>query len=187
MSRIGKSVISAALAAGLCATVSASAAKAQNLQADRYVFCSFRPQAASCQAVYQQALRDQSPGASAVKAAFDGYGRYVAHATGSLTEADKQFLTTNAVRLPELTPQDQAGLHAVINDPALAKDADARRIAVNNFISRAVQAEQYCNFNDCNLGELIAAASPPQTRSKEFLAGFSQSGSLEASRLLSSS
>ncbi len=148
MSRISRNFAYAF--AALCAAAGTASAGTQGGITDRYVFCSFRPQAPSCGPVYRQALQDQSPAAAAVKAAYDGYGRYVVNAKGALTADDRQFLAASAIRLPDLTPQDQAGLHAVINDPALSKDAEAKRVAVNNFLSRAVQAELYCGFNSCN-------------------------------------
>ena len=104
----------------ICAGAMAPDALAQNANADRYVLCTFRPQANVCGDVYKQALTDSSPGADAVKAAFDGYGRYVRNASGGLTDDDKRYLSENGIRLPpDLTPEDQAGLHTVLNDPAL--------------------------------------------------------------------
>ena len=56
----------------------------------------------------------------------------------------------NQIELPlDLNAQDLGGLHNVINDPAL-KDGDAKVIAVQNFLSRAVQAELYCGLNGCS-------------------------------------
>jgi hypothetical protein len=139
------------LPATFCALTSSTMAHAQTNPTDQYIYCTFRPQAASCDAIYRLALRDPSPSAQSVKAAFEGYGRYVRNARGTLSEDDRGYLKTNGITLPpDLTAEDQAGLHAVINDSVLAKDADARRLAVNNFLSRAVQAELYCSFNSCN-------------------------------------
>jgi hypothetical protein len=165
MLSLRKSILGAAIAV-ICTTATAQAVLAQGASDDRYTLCAFRPQAPSCEAVYQQALHDQSPVASSVKAAFEGYGRYVRNANGALTDNDRQYLAANGIRLPDLTSEDQAGLHAVLNDPALQKDADARRIAVNNFLGHAVQAELYCGFNSCKDIERMATAeaSASETR-----------------------
>lgn len=151
-------ILAGATIAGSCATVAVPVAFAQSTEMDRYVLCTFRPQASACEAVYKQALHDDTPAAGAVKAAFEGYGRYVRNANGALTEDDRRYLAANDIRLPDLTPEDQAGLHAVLNDPGLQKDANERRVAVNNFLGRAVQAELYCGFNSCNDSERMATA-----------------------------
>jgi len=112
-----------------------------------YVLCSFYPKPGACERVYQQAMRDNSIASQAVRAEYTGYVRYL-HGTGLLTEADKQYLRTNNIRLPrELSPANQAGLHNVIHDASL--NAQSRPMAVNNFLSRAVQAEIYCVLNSC--------------------------------------
>jgi hypothetical protein len=92
-------------------------------------------------------MKDTSISAQAVRAEYTGYARYL-NGTGALTEADRQYLKNNTIIMPPgLSVTNQAGLHNVINDKSLS--ADARRAAVNNFLSRAVQAELYCTFNDC--------------------------------------
>ena len=127
-------------------------AAAQATAPDPATLCAFRPQSPPCEALYRKALAEpDDPGAQAVKAAMEGYGRYVKNAKGGLTDQDHRFLAQNGIPLPpgDLTEEDQAGLHAVINDPAFSADADAHQRAVNNFLSRAVQAELFCAFNIC--------------------------------------
>jgi hypothetical protein len=155
MSGIARLFVGAAFAS-LSAIAGASAVLAQATEADRYTYCAFRPQASSCEAVYRHALTDPTPAADAVKAAFEGYGRYVRNANGVLTDDDRRYLVTSGIQLPDLTPQDQAGLHWVINDPSVQQNADAKRVAVINFLGRAVQAELYCNFNNCKDDERTA-------------------------------
>jgi hypothetical protein len=117
--------------------------------ADRYVQCNFRPQAQGCETLWQSAQEDD-PASQSVKAAYEGYGRYLSAPVAALTDEDRRYLTSNAIRLPDdLSSADLSGLHHVINDPALAKDEMARRTAVNNFLTRAVAAELYCGFNAC--------------------------------------
>ena len=114
---------------------------------DLYLLCSFYPKPGTCERVYQQAIKDKSISAQAVKAEYLGYARYL-NGTGSLTEADRQYLRDNNILVPrELSPADQAGLHNVINDASLS--AKSRPLAVNNFLSRAVEAEIYCGLNSC--------------------------------------
>jgi hypothetical protein len=86
-----------------------------------------------------------------VKQAFESYARYLSGAgAAGLTEQDRAFLAANGMQIPDdLNAANQAGLHNVINDPALAADAQTRLRAVNNFIGRARQAELYCHFNAC--------------------------------------
>ena len=60
--------------------------------------------------------------------------------------------------MPDLEPEDQAGLHAVISDPTLRSNANALQLAVNGFLGRAVQAELYCGFNTCQTGNQLVAA-----------------------------
>jgi hypothetical protein len=151
--------LAGAAVAYICTTSVPPMALAQSTDMDRYVLCSFRPQTPSCERVYQLALHDQSPSANSVAAAFEGYGRYVRNAIGPLTDEDRRYLAASDIRLPDLTPEDQAGLHALLSDPALQKDAAARRVAANNFISRAVQAELYCAFNSCNQSERMASTT----------------------------
>jgi hypothetical protein len=125
------------------ATESKPAASAQDL----YPVCAFYPKPGTSEEVYRQAMRDNSISAEAVRAEYTGYARYL-YGAAALTEADRQFLRNNGIRVPEdLNPANQAGLHNVINDASLS--ADARRVAVNNFLSRAVEAELYCGFNSC--------------------------------------
>jgi len=109
--------------------------------------CAFYPNPGTCKPVYQRAMKDTSISAQAVRAEYLGYARYV-NGTGSLTDADRQYLRNNKILMPpSLNAANQAGLHNVINDTGL--NPDARRAAVNNFLSRAVEAELYCSFNDC--------------------------------------
>jgi hypothetical protein len=117
---------------------------------DPYTLCSFYPQGAPCEAVYQQALKNDSlPAARSVRDAFNFYARYL-KTPGALTDQDRAWLQSSGIRLPaDLTEANLGGLHNVINDPALANDGAARSNAVNNFISRAVEAEIFCGLNKC--------------------------------------
>ena len=134
--------------AGFAALPFAAAAQSP-ISSDAYIQCSFHPQAAPCERIYRQADKDDNPGAAAVKAAYEGYGRYVKAPSPGMNEADRQYLKDNQISLPEdLAPEDLYGLHNVINDPGL-KDAADRRRAVNNYINRAVESELYCGFNGC--------------------------------------
>ena len=118
--------------------------------AELYTLCSFYPQGAPCEAVYQEALKDQSaPPARSVRDAFNYYARYL-KPPAQFTDADRAWLTDNQITLPDLSEANLGGLHNVINDPALAGDSAARRNAANNFISRALEAELYCGFNSCS-------------------------------------
>lgn len=115
-----------------------------------YTRCSFRPQGSGCAAAYQKALTETSPEAAAVRRAFHDYAHYLTPTGGGLTATDRRFLTDSAIALPQgLTREDLAGLHNVINDPALTTDKTARKAAVNNFLSRAVEAELYCDLSSC--------------------------------------
>ena len=117
---------------------------------DPYVRCSFYPQGAGCEQVYQQAQHDTSPGAASVRGAFEHYARYMKPENAGLTEDDKSYLVQNGIRYFELNKDNIKGLHNVINDPVLAKDAERRRTEVNAFIARAVQAELYCGTSGCS-------------------------------------
>lgn len=124
---------------------------------DLYMICAFYPKPGTCESVYRKAMSDSSITAEAVKAEYTGYARYLSGA-GSLTDADRQYLKDNNILVPkDLSPANQAGLHNVISDPTLV--ANAKRAAVNNFLSRAVEAELYCGFNSC------------EDRSQKMLAG----------------
>ena len=93
-------------------------------------------------------MHDNSISAEAVRDEYSGYARYL-NGAAPLTEADRQFLRDNGIRVPEdLNPANQTGLHNVINDASLS--VDAKRTAVNNFLSRAVEAEIYCGLNGCD-------------------------------------
>jgi hypothetical protein len=130
----------------LAATTAAEAQSDINL----YVRCSFYPQGKGCDQAYQQARRDPSPSAVSVREAFEHYLHYLKPATSVLTDGDKRYLVQNEIRAPfELRAADLAGLHNVINDPSLANDPAAKRLAVNGFIARAVQAELYCGADGC--------------------------------------
>ncbi len=134
------------------ATLSSPAAPSQAL----YQLCTFYPKPGTCEMVYRRASRDGSVTAQAVKAEYNGYARYL-HGRAGLTDADRRFLQANAIRLPAgLSPLDQAGLHNLLNQPGL--DAQARRLAANNFLSRAVEARLYCDFNACGEGTAAAAS-----------------------------
>ncbi len=115
-----------------------------------YTRCSFRPQSPGCAAVYQKALTQKGPDASAVRQAFHDYARYLTPTGSGLTVTDRQFLDDSSITLPSgLTDADLAGLHNVINDPAFAANKAARQAAVNNFLSRAVEAGLYCDLGSC--------------------------------------
>ena len=119
--------------------------------------CAFYPKPGTCETVYQRAMKDASIAAEAVRAEYTGYARYL-DGTGSLTDADRQYLKDNEVTLPpDLSAVNQAGLHHVINDPSLT--ADVKRVDVNNFLSRAVEAELYCGFNDCKSADVETATT----------------------------
>lgn len=126
--------------------------------------CAFYPKPGTCESVYQQAMKDTSISAQAVRAEYTGYARYL-NGTGSLTDADRRYLKDNAVMVPaDLSAANQSGLHNVINDPSL--NPDARRAAVNNFLSRAVEAELFCSLNDCNsagIGTTLLSRGPLST------------------------
>ena len=132
------------------ATESKPAASAQDL----YLVCAFYPKPGTCGEVYRQAMHDNSISAEAVRAEYTGYARYL-NGAAPLTKADRQFLKDNGIRVSDdLSPENQTGLHNVINDVSLS--ADTKRAAVNNFLSRAVEAEIYCGLNGCD--------TPPGTR-----------------------
>lgn len=126
------------------ATVSAGA---QTL--DPYLRCSFYPQGTGCEQVYQRARHDTSPGAASVRNAFEHYVRYLKPENSGLTSDDKAYLAQSGIRYFDLDKGNLEGLHNVINDPALAQDAEGKRMEVNAFIARAVQAELYCWTNSC--------------------------------------
>lgn len=111
--------------------------------------CYFYPQGPGCEQVYQRALKDAGPVAISVRDAFEKYARYLRDQRGGLTEEDRHFLKENDITLPfELNGANQAGLHNVINDPAL-RNPVMRRSAVTRFIGHAVQAELYCGTTGC--------------------------------------
>jgi hypothetical protein len=116
---------------------------------DLFSLCSFYPQGAPCPAVYQQALKDEAnPASRSVRDAVTYYARYL-KTPASFTDQDRAWLKDNAITLPDLNQANMGGLHNVIADPALANNAGARRDAVNNYISRALEAELFCGFNKC--------------------------------------
>jgi hypothetical protein len=101
-----------------------------------------------CATAYREALHDSSPGATSIRDAYERYARYL---TGSsaLTDADRQFLKTNQIALPnDLSAVQTSGLHNVINDAA-QKNAEDRKDAAINFLSRAEEANIYCGFQSC--------------------------------------
>lgn len=124
---------------------------------DLYMLCAFYPKPGTCEAVYQRALKDNSITAEAVRAEYTGYARYL-NGSSPLTDEDRQYLKQTGILVPrDLSAANQAGLHNVINDAALTDDA--RRAAVNNFLSRAVEAELYCGFNSCEVDTSQTAAA----------------------------
>src|SRR5689334_13260567 len=102
MLKFGQSILGAAILAGLCPMV--LAAPSQESDEDRYILCTFRPQASPCEAIYKHALHDNSPSADAVKAAFESYGRYIRNSADALTDDDRQYLAANGISMPDLTP-----------------------------------------------------------------------------------
>ena len=133
-----------------CLLLMAGAAVSARAQSpDPYVRCSFYPQGTGCEQVYQQALHDISPGAASVRSAFEQYARYLKPENAGLTEGDRSYLAQNGIRYFELNRDNLKGLHNVINDPVLSKDAERRRTEVYAFIARAVQAELYCGTSGC--------------------------------------
>ena len=128
------------------AQASPSASSNQSTQ-DLYMLCAFYPKPGTCEGVYREAMSDSSISAEAVRAEYAGYARYLG-GTENLTDSDRQYLRENDIMVPnDLSVVNQSGLHNVINDATLS--ADAKRAAVNNFVSRAVEAELYCGFNSC--------------------------------------
>ena len=139
-----------ALLAGLPGTAQGQTTT-QTTPTDLFSLCSFYPQGAPCPAVYQQALKDNtSPASRSVRDAVTYYSRYLKN-PASFTDQDRAWLKDNSITLPDLNQTNMDGLHNVIADPALANDAGARRDAVNNYISRALEAELFCGFNTCDL------------------------------------
>jgi hypothetical protein len=114
---------------------------------DLYLLCSFYPKQGTCESVYRQAMKDTGIAAQAVRAEYMGYVRYLG-GSETLTESDRHYLKENQITVPNyLSTANQAGLHNVINDATLTKDA--KPAAINNFVGRAVQAELYCQVNRC--------------------------------------
>jgi hypothetical protein len=132
----------------LSAALAAIPSSLRAQQFDRYSSCSFYPQGAGCDQVYRQALKDSSPWAQPVRDAFQKYARYLKMSAAELTPEDRRWLKDNDIRLPALNRVNQSGLHNLLLDPTL-KDGAEKRSAVHNFIGRAVQAELYCSFNNC--------------------------------------
>lgn len=127
--------------------------------------CYFYPQGPGCEQVYQRALKDAGPVAISVRDAFEKYARYLQDQTGGLTQEDRRFLKENDIALPfALNASNQAGLHNVINDPAL-RDPVVRRSAVTRFIGHAVQAELYCSTTGCPHGAAQASDTHATTQS----------------------
>jgi hypothetical protein len=142
----GLSKATASPTIAVTSSASSSAAQAQRAE-DLYMLCAFYPKRGTCEPVYQRALKDSSITAEAVRAEYTGYARYL-NGSSPLTDQDRQYLKDTGILVPsDLSVVNQAGLHNVINDPALT--ANARRAAVNNFLNRAVEAELYCGFNSC--------------------------------------
>lgn len=117
-----------------------------------YNRCALNPVIDGCADAYKHAQHDDSPQAVAVRDAYQHYARYLKGAKILLTDSDFVYLRENQIAIPfELNAQDKAGLHNVINDPSLVSDPLSRKAEVNNFISRATEAELYCYFNVCTL------------------------------------
>ncbi len=117
---------------------------------DPYMLCALHPEAAPCPKIVREAMNKSGPGAEAVKQAYESYVRYLENGHGGLTAADRHYLQRNGIAAPDwLSPVQMAGLHNVINNPALADKAQARQEAVNRFIGYAVQSSLYCDFNIC--------------------------------------
>lgn len=154
MSRPCKSILGAALTAMAVCTTSIRSVDAgpvwgpqTNSGQDLYMVCAFYPKRGACDRIYQQAMTRDDISTQAVKAEYNGYVRYLT-GKAALTDTDRQWLKENGILMPaQLSPDNQAGLHNVINDKSL--NPESRRAAVNNFLGRAVQAELYCRFNNC--------------------------------------
>lgn len=140
------------LSVPLSTTSAISQPSDQHLESDNriqslYMLCAFYPQPDTCDSVYQRAMKDDDVSALAVKAEFKGYARYL-RGIAPLTDADRKYLKENNIFVPnDFGTSNLTGLHNVINDPTLS--ASDRKRAVNNFLSRAVEAELYCAFNPC--------------------------------------
>ena len=142
-----KSLFHLLMATSLVVVCQAAGAHAQS-PADG-TLCAFRPQNAICQKIYQQALKSDDPTAQAVKAAYQAYGKYLRPGGQGLTQADRKYLADNQIDLPpDLEASDLAGLHNLLADTSLS--GDGRRIAAINFLNRAVEAELFCHFNQCD-------------------------------------
>lgn len=148
------SIAAGSLAIAVPSSATSSAGQDQPAE-DLYMLCAFYPKRGTCEPVYRQALKDKSISAMAVRTEYTGYARYL-NGSSPLTESDRQYLKDAGILVPnDLSAANRAGLHNVINDPALT--ADARRAAVNNFLGRAVEAELYCEFNNCREAHTDAA------------------------------
>jgi hypothetical protein len=146
------------IAALLTSLLCASAAFAQNAPipaspsiGELYTLCTFYPEPGTCDPVYARAATDNTiPAAESARATYQSYVRYLNTDARALTPEDMAFLKTNNIALPDtLTPTELGGLHGVITDPALQRDAAAKLRAVNAFLGRAVQAHIYCVLHDC--------------------------------------
>lgn len=165
MLRHSKPILGAALLAGLAMVTSAMPARTADADQlppisktsmssstnksalDLYLLCSFYPKPGTCESVYRKAMNDSSIAAEAVRAEYMGYARYL-NGTGKLTDADREYLKSIGITVPkDLNSANQIGLHNVINDSKIAPEN--KRTSINNFLSRAVQAELYCAFNSC--------------------------------------
>lgn len=136
---LGLSVTAAAQSANLSSTISP----------DPYTLCAFHPQSAPCEQLNRQIEKETAPQAQAVRQAWLGYARYLKNPAAALTGQDHIWLQENGISPPvDLSDDDLSGLHYVLADMALKDTAD-RRNAVNNFISRAREAEIFCGFNTC--------------------------------------
>jgi len=140
----------------ILATQSAVGQSENDIASSPFVRCTFYPQAKDCEAVLTQASQDGDPRSEALRDAYLGYGRYIRDAHGGLTDEDRLFVKDHDIRLPSgMSTEDLAGLHNVIHDEQIRTLAE-RVSAVNNFIGRAVSAEQYCFFNKCGTAAPVA-------------------------------
>lgn len=122
--------------------------------------CTFAPEPDLCAPVYSKAMHGRAPADEALREAFERYARYLMDDKNTLSDADRLYLKTVDIDLPDdLNPAQQSGLHNVINDPALRKNADDRKAAVINYILRAEEANIYCGQYSCPSSNAAAPLS----------------------------
>jgi hypothetical protein len=111
--------------------------------------CVFAPPPALCAPLYQKALHSTAPDAQSIRAAYEGYARYLKDGPG-LTDTDRKYLAANKIDVPnDLDALQLSGLHNVINDERFREKSEDRHDAAVNFITRAEEANIYCGFNSC--------------------------------------